>query len=110
MVKAGHGESECGNGQVEVGTGCGGATSTTSSRGTRAIETGTSSGVRGFEDGPIERSVLGMGEVASVQEPERSVLGMGEVRPIDGEQQFVETVDAPAPSMEDHTPEEEATH
>jgi hypothetical protein len=35
---------------------------------------------------------------------------MGEVRPTDGEQPFVETVDAPAPSMEDHMPEEEATH
>jgi hypothetical protein len=61
--------------------------------------------VHSAEDGAVLAT-----EVASVQEPERPVLGMGEVRPTDGEQPFVETVDAPAPSMEDHTPEEEATH
>jgi hypothetical protein len=41
--------------------------------------------------------------------PLRPVLGTGEVRPTNTVQPVVETVDAPAPSMEDHTPEAEAT-
>jgi hypothetical protein len=61
--------------------------------------------VHSAEDGAVLAT-----EVASVQEPERPVLGKGEVRPTDGEQPVVETVDALAPSVEDHTPEEEATH
>jgi hypothetical protein len=32
------------------------------------------------------------------------------VRTTDGEEPFVETVDAPAPNVEEHAPEEEATH
>jgi hypothetical protein len=44
--------------------------------------------------------------VASVQEPEEPILGTDEVRPTDGVEPVMETVDAPTPMIEDHTPEE----
>jgi hypothetical protein len=61
--------------------------------------------VHSAEDGAVLAT-----EVASVQEPRGPVLGTGEVRPTDGEEPFVETVDAPALNVEEHAPEEQATN
>jgi hypothetical protein len=61
--------------------------------------------VHSEEDGAVLAT-----EVASVQEPGGPVLGTWEVRPTDSKEPFVEMVDAPAPNVEEHTPEEETTN
>jgi hypothetical protein len=47
--------------------------------------------------------------VASVQESTEPVPGTNEVQPTNGVEPIVETVDAPMPMIENHTPEEEST-
>jgi hypothetical protein len=54
-----------------------------------------------------EGAVLATG-VANVQEQTEPIRGTDEVQPTDGVELVVETVDAPTPMIEDHTPEEES--